>query len=122
MLLASAIACDALARKGGRSGGRGGWTSKGQGWHGGHQHHRGHVFIGAGFYNPWYAWYPWDSWHWYPPLSYYYSSIETPVYFEQYAAPLQSGFWYYCHSAGTYYPGVAECPEGWEPVAPAEPR
>ena len=44
-------------------------------------------------------------------------TFEQP-YIEQYAVPLQSGFWYYCHSAGAYYPGVAECAEGWEQVAP----
>ena len=27
-------------------------------------------------------------------------------------------YWYYCGSAGAYYPYVAECPEGWQPVVP----
>ena len=124
MVLASAVACDALARKGGRSGGSGGWSGKGHGWQGkghGHKHFHSPIFLGAGFYGPWYAWDPW----WYTRYPYYYPfaapiTFEQP-YIEQYAVPLQSGFWYYCHSAGAYYPGVAECAEGWEPVAPQAP-
>ncbi|MGE5470802.1 MAG: hypothetical protein ACM3X0_08405 [Bacteroidota bacterium] len=26
--------------------------------------------------------------------------------------------WYYCNSAGQYYPYVQYCPEGWQPVIP----
>ena len=29
-----------------------------------------------------------------------------------------AGYWYYCGSAGAYYPYVATCPEGWTPVTP----
>ena len=118
VLLASAVACDAFARKGGRSGGSGSWSGKGQAWHGkgngGHKHHHRHLFLGAGFYGPWYGWDPW----WYWP---YYSLAVPVTYIEQYAVPLESGFWYYCHSAAVYYPGVADCPEGWEQVAPRSP-
>ncbi|HTO51213.1 MAG TPA: DUF6515 family protein [Burkholderiales bacterium] len=32
-----------------------------------------------------------------------------------------SGTWYYCESAKTYYPYVAECKEGWRPVPAAPP-
>ena len=121
IVLALALAGDALARKGGRSGGSGGWSGKGQGWNGkwhGHKHYHSHIFLGAGFYGPWF----WDPW-WYTPLYPYYNPFASPVtfgqtYIEQYAVPLPSGFWYYCHSAGAYYPGVAECAEGWEQVAP----
>jgi hypothetical protein len=37
-----------------------------------------------------------------------------------YPAPVYSspGPWYYCASANAYYPYVAECPEGWQTVAP----
>ena len=124
IVLASAVACDAYARKGGRSGGAGGWSGKGHGWQGkghGHRHHHSHIFLGAGFYGPWF----WDPW-WYTPLYPYYNPFASHVttqqtYIELYAVPLQSGFWYYCHSAGAYYPGVAECAEGWEQVAPQPP-
>ena len=27
--------------------------------------------------------------------------------------PVYPGVWYYCASAGTYYPQVGYCPEGW---------
>ena len=123
IVLASAVACDAHARKGGRAGGSGGWGGKGTAWHGkghgGHKPYHRHIFLGAGFYGPWYAWDPW----WYTPLYPYYYPFSAPItleqsYIEQYAVPLQSGFWYYCHSGAAYYPGVAECPEGWEQVAP----
>jgi hypothetical protein len=130
VVLGSAIACDSFARKGGRSGGSGGWSGKGQASHGkghgghkhGHKHHHRHIFLGAGFYNPWYAWDPW----WYTPLYPYHYPFAAPAgfeqtYIEQYAVPLESGFWYYCHSAGVYYPGVAQCAEGWEQVAPRSP-
>jgi hypothetical protein len=29
-----------------------------------------------------------------------------------------SGNWYYCNSAGQYYPYVEYCPEGWQQVMP----
>ena len=124
VVLGAAVASDAQARKGGRSGGPGsgastgqGWHGKGHGGHGSHRHWRGHAFVGAGFYDPWYWW------HGYPAFYPYYYPFAAPVafeqqYFEQYAVPLQPGFWYYCHSGGAYYPGVSECPEGWEQVAP----
>jgi len=34
--------------------------------------------------------------------------------------PASNQWWYYCRSAGTYYPYVASCPTGWEKV-PAIP-
>jgi hypothetical protein len=40
---------------------------------------------------------------------------EPPVYVE----PAQPGYWYYCPSAGGYYPTVPSCPEPWVPVPPA---
>ena len=37
------------------------------------------------------------------------------------APPQASGTWYYCESAKAYYPYVAECKEGWRPVAATPP-
>jgi hypothetical protein len=34
----------------------------------------------------------------------------APVYIEP------RGYWYYCPSAGAYYPYVRACPEPWVPV------
>jgi len=31
---------------------------------------------------------------------------------------LAPGYWYYCHGPAGYYPNVADCPGGWEQVAP----
>jgi hypothetical protein len=116
LLLQTVSASDALAaNRSGRSGGASRWG--GHQWHGGHRHFHSSFFIGVPLYGSYWGpyWYP-------PPLPYY--PLAVPLELEQYAVPLQSGFWYYCHSAGAYYPGVAECPEGWEQVAPqsAEPR
>jgi hypothetical protein len=35
----------------------------------------------------------------------------VPVY-----APPPPSYWYYCPSAGAYYPYVSSCPEAWLPV------
>lgn len=32
--------------------------------------------------------------------------------------PPDSGNWYYCNSAGQYYPYIQNCPEGWQSVMP----
>jgi hypothetical protein len=29
-----------------------------------------------------------------------------------------NNYWYYCQSAGAYYPYVTSCPEAWLPVTP----
>ena len=36
-----------------------------------------------------------------------------------YSQPPQPGYWYYCPSAGAYYPTVGSCPEPWVPVPPS---
>lgn len=43
-----------------------------------------------------------------PPVYPYY---DPPAY----EAPAPS-YWYYCQSAGAYYPTVQSCPEAWVPV------
>lgn len=35
-----------------------------------------------------------------------------------YPAPMAPSYWYYCASAGAYYPYVQACPEGWQRVIP----
>jgi len=45
----------------------------------------------------------------------------APVYVapqRAYQPPPESGNWYYCGSAGQYYPYVQNCPEGWQSVMP----
>jgi hypothetical protein len=96
--------------------------------HHGHHHHRGgHVhtrfFVGFG------PSYYWGSPYWYyPPAPYVVYSPppvvvqrSEPVYIQQ-PTPLapapEVSFWYYCQSAGAYYPTVASCPEEWVKVPP----
>jgi hypothetical protein len=71
------------------------------GGHGGHRFHghpgfHGHAFIGV-------------SPLWWGP-SYVYAP--PPVY----SQPAPWGYWYYCPSAGAYYPYVQSCPESWVAV------
>ncbi len=112
-----------LAGAPGQAEARGGHGSHGHGGHGhghGGHHHYGHhgahfsLWLGPLWYAP-YA-YP----HYYP---YHH---ETPVIVEERtvyverpasAAPAES-WWYYCESAGGYYPDVASCPKGWVKVPP----
>jgi hypothetical protein len=85
------------------------------------------LLVGA---SPGHAWYPgpwWDPYPywWYPPPyhdypPYYYTPpaivIEPPpVYIER---PAPAAYWYYCASAGAYYPSVSRCPEAWILVPP----
>ena len=46
----------------------------------------------------------------------------APIYVEPQRAyqppPPDSGNWYYCNSAGQYYPYIQNCPEGWQSVMP----
>ena len=48
-----------------------------------------------------------------PRPSYVYEAPPQPI-----APPQGSGNWYFCNSAGSYYPYVRHCPEGWQAVAP----
>src|SRR5262245_49346745 len=52
-------------------------------------HGRGFVFVEPGFF------------YWWPSYPY----VGAPP-----------GYWYYCSSAGTYYPYVENCPGPWVPV------
>jgi len=63
-----------------------------------HRGFRGGVIIGAP--------YPWPV---YPYDPYY----EPPATYDVPAAPT---YWWYCSSAGGYYPTVPACPENWVPV------
>lgn len=56
----------------------------------------------------------------YTPAPAYYAPPPPPVYIEQ-PQPQPQAYWYYCASAGAYYPHVQSCPEGWQRVAPQPP-
>ena len=97
-----------------------------------HHHHHGFrtsiVFgFGPAYWGPYYGGYPY--WR-YPPPYVVYSPPpvvvqETPPVYVQQAPPAPAPpaatsdqFWYYCQSAGSYYPSVASCPEAWVRVPP----
>jgi Spy/CpxP family protein refolding chaperone len=78
----------------------------------GHRHFdRGRGFVGFGplWWGPPYPYwdYPWGVYA-PPPV------VEPPEYIERPPA----AYWYYCPSAGAYYPSVPTCPEPWVLVAP----
>ena len=81
------------------------------------------IIVGSSF---WWGWGPYPYWY-YPPPYYVYPVPavvqEPPVYIQQSAppvAPTPELYWYYCQSAGGYYPMVPTCPEPWVKV-PARP-
>lgn len=95
-----------------------------------HARFHSHVFVGVG---PWWGPPWWGSpWSYYPPPYYIYSPPPTvvveqpPVYIQQQspppapAVPAAESDWYYCSSAGAYYPSVQTCPEAWIRVPPRQ--
>jgi hypothetical protein len=90
------------------------------GWHG-HGWHRHHaprvvVGIGSGFW-----WGPSPRWYAPPPVHVVPPRLivrEPPVYIERAPASPSASYWYYCESAGAYYPNVPTCPEPWVKVPP----
>jgi hypothetical protein len=97
----------------------------------GRRFHRGGVrtSIVLGF-GPAYYWGPYPHWHYYPPPYVVYSPPPVvvqeapPVYVQQTPPPpapsaqAAESYWYYCQSAGAYYPSVGTCPEEWVKVPP----
>jgi hypothetical protein len=60
----------------------------------------GRVFISVG-----------PSFYWGSAYPYGWDAPAAAVY-----APPPQSYWYYCPSAGAYYPYVSSCPEVWVPV------
>jgi hypothetical protein len=79
-------------------------------WDGGHWHHGPHDG-----HDGWW-WVVGPSWYYYPAPIYPYPDLYGPPVI----APPSSAFWFYCPSAGAYYPYVDVCPGGWIQV-PATP-
>jgi hypothetical protein len=96
--------------------------------------HGGALYYGSPYYRwnrPYGGWYAPPSLYYMPPPVFYSPPAvitvpsQPPVYIEQARpapAPPQAAqsFWYYCADSRAYYPYVAECPSGWQPV-PAQP-
>ena len=90
--------------------------------HAGHQG-GGRVFIGVGV-EPGFWWGPPYPYYWYPPPYYYLPPVvvQPPqVYVQQAPPPAPPSDWYYCKSAGEYYPQTQNCPEPWIRVPPRSP-
>ncbi|HME73768.1 MAG TPA: hypothetical protein VKM54_28480 [Myxococcota bacterium] len=117
LLLLAGLPGSARGHGGGHGGGfHGGGFHRG-GFHGGgfHGHgFRGPVVFGPGFW--WGSAYP-RSWYYPPP--YYGYDYAPPVIVQpppEYVEPPPQSYWYYCQSAGAYYPDVQNCPEPWVAV------
>ncbi len=82
-------------------------------WRGGNWHHSHH----RGRYGWW--WVVGGLWYFYPQPVYPYPDPFAPgdVIYEYGSS---GDYWYYCESAGQYYPYVTECPEGWQAVIPEQ--
>lgn len=137
VLVGSVGSADAWRGGGQGCGGRG---CGGQGWKGGGWRYQRpgvstRVFIGPGYWGPWWGW-PRPYWSGYPyPYPYAYPSYAYPpviyqpqpqVYVQPspaYAdpAPPQTYYWYYCNDAQAYYPYVQQCPTAWVKVLPKPP-
>ena len=89
------------------------------------QHGGGHgrVFISVG---PAFWWGPPYPYPWYYPAPYYMYApppviVQEPPAYAQVApapGPPPQAYWYYCPSAGAYYPTTPTCPEAWVQVPP----
>jgi hypothetical protein len=136
LLVVGAVLPSYAGGRGGHGGHRGG-----HGGHGGHSRHAGHGhhhhghFHGSAFYFGVGPSYWWGSPYWWGPPAYApwpaYSYTYTPrpvivqqpqpqVYVQQAPAngALEPGYWYYCQSAGAYYPTAPSCAEPWVKVPP----
>ncbi|KAA0090507.1 hypothetical protein CIW54_03815 [Paraburkholderia sp. T12-10] len=82
-------------------------------WRGGRWRHSHH----DGRFGWW--WVVGGLWYLYPQPVYPYPDPFAPgeVVYEYGGA---GDYWYYCESAGQYYPYVTECPEGWQAVIPED--
>jgi len=98
-------------------------------YRGGHYGYRGGSYSHHRRYRPYYGYYaPWvaplvwgSAWANYNSYPRQNTVVvrEQPVYVERptTTAP-PDAFWYYCQSAGAYYPDVQTCSEAWVPVPP----
>ena len=97
-----------------------GFAARGGNFRGGHRGHfvRGAVVIGGvGLFAP--ALYPYPYYAY--PYAYPYAYDAPVVTAPAYNMPPPAPTWYYCESAGAYYPYVTTCAEGWRQV-PATPN
>jgi hypothetical protein len=107
LILAVATPGIALAAAGGHGGG---------GFHGGHSGFGGHGFVGHPGHHGFVGHHGFFRGHRgfvVAPGFGFYGAYPYPYY---YGTAPYTDYWYYCPSAGTYYPYVGTCPEAWVPV------
>ena len=63
--------------------------------------------------------YPYDYPAYSPPVVQ--SAPEAYIQQDTPAEQYQQQYWYYCQNPQGYYPYVAACPGGWQPVSPQPP-
>ncbi|MGO9377786.1 MAG: hypothetical protein ACLPN1_01605 [Dissulfurispiraceae bacterium] len=74
----------------------------------------GSVWVGPGWWGPWYG--P----SYYPYYPYYQPYNPQPVIIQQQAPQAeQQSYWYFCTNPKGYYPYIAKCPSGWLKVVPS---
>lgn len=101
----------------------------GVGWRGSYpSHYPVHVWAGGYWHHGWYGprfgwwWVVGPSWYYYPAPVYPYPNPYTPpVVVQTTPGPAPAQYWYYCTASKAYYPYVAECPGGWQPVPVTPP-
>lgn len=127
LLLGAVLASNAFAGPGGRTGGVAG--ARHWGGHAPavpHQGYRGRAHIGpgigAGLFLGLLLAAPllYDPWRYYPNPYPFIVPSDPGMIAPEAPAP-QAHWWYYCGSAGAYYPYVNACPEGWQKVPPQPP-
>ena len=131
MVFATGATSHAHGGSGGGHGSSGGHSGGGHsGYHGhSHGHHGGHgrAFIGVGpsfwWGYPYWRTYPY-GWSYPYGWGYPYGGNYPTEYVSQppVNAPPAQSYWYYCQSAGTYYPYVSSCPETWIRVPATPPQ
>lgn len=84
-------------------------------WQGGRWYHGPHLG------RPGWWWVVGGIWYIYPRPIYPYPDPYLPPA-AVVPAPAATQYWYYCDAAGTYYPYVATCPDGWRAVPATPPQ
>jgi hypothetical protein len=119
----------AYAGYGYRGYGHGGYGYRGHGYRGhGYYGYRGYGYRGHGYYGSSVRIIPQIIVPFGVPYLYPPAVVSPPPVYVQPAPqvyvqpPPPQPYWYYCDNPQGYYPYVAQCPGGWQQVAPTPPR
>jgi len=111
-LIAALLACAMAASAFADSGRSGHFSGHARGFHSAPFAHRFHHFPGPRIHR-----HVFITGAIVAPLFYPEPYYPAPYYPAPSYAPAP-GYWYYCPEYRAYYPYVASCPSGWQPVAP----